>query len=199
MALRITQYGEPVLTKNGKQIKSFDAELKDLAADMLKAMQVHDGIGLAAQQVGIPIRLCLVDLRATQGREDFQYRFDGKRPPLELLMPLVLINPKIEALGKKETIREEGCLSFPEIYGEIVRPETIRAKYQDLNGVHRTLECDGLLSRVIQHEVDHLNGILFIERMERKSLKTIESQLRQLKKSTRAMMNKDKESISPSA
>ncbi len=193
MTLRVTQYGEPVLRKKGKNITRFDARLVELANDMFKSMQVHDGIGLAAQQIGKPIRLCLVDMRVAQRQEVFNYLYDGKKPPLELLMPMALVNPEVDFLGKKETNREEGCLSFPEIYGEIVRPETIRVKFQDLQGVGHTLECDGLLARVIQHEVDHLNGILFIDRMDRKARKKIESPLKKLKKSTLSTFNKPKE------
>ncbi len=193
MTLKVIQYGEPVLRKKGRKIAIFDAQLAALANAMMDSMQVYDGIGLAAQQVGKPIKLCLVDMRVAQRREVFNYIYDGKRPPLELLMPLALINPKVEFLGKKETVREEGCLSFPEIYGEIVRPETIRVKFQDLQGIGHTLECNGLLSRVIQHEVDHLNGILFIDHMDRKSLKKIEGQLKKIKKNTMGALKKKPE------
>ena len=193
MTLQIIQYGEPVLRKKGRKVARFDARLVALANAMLESMQVYDGIGLAAQQVGEPIKLCLVDMRVAQRREVFKYIYDGKRPPLELLMPLVLINPEVEFLGKKETVREEGCLSFPEILGEIIRPETIRVKFQDLQGIGHTLECNGLLSRVIQHEVDHLNGILFIDHMERKALKKIESRLKMLKKNSLATLKKNRE------
>ncbi len=193
MTLRVTQYGEPVLRKKGRKVTRFDGRLMELANGMLEAMQIHDGIGLAAQQVGKPIKMCLVDMRVAQRREVFNYIYDGKRPPLELLMPMALINPKVEFLGKKETLREEGCLSFPKIYGEIVRPESIRVKFHDLQGNGHTLECNGLLSRVIQHEVDHLNGVLFIARMDRKALKKIESQLKKLKKNSLAALKKNQE------
>ena len=198
MILRVAQYGEDVLRIKGEKIQKFDDRLEKFSRCMWETMEAYEGIGLAAPQVSESISLCLVDMRVAQRREIYDYRYDGKRPPIELLMPLVLINPVVKFPGKAETIREEGCLSFPEIYGEVARPETIRVKFQDLKGARHTLECDGLLSRVIQHEVDHLNGILFIDKMDRKVLKPLELPLRRLKKFTiKSLTDKSKEPQKP--
>ncbi len=198
MILRVTQYGDPVLRKKGEKIEQFDARLEEFSRDMWETMGAYDGIGLAAPQVSVSISMCVVDMRVAQQSEVYNYRFDGKQPPIELLMPLVLIHPEIEFLGEAETVREEGCLSFPEIYGEVVRPEAIRVKFQDLKGAHHVLECDGLLGRVVQHEVDHLNGILFIDRMDRKALKPLDRPLKRLKKLTSTFLaEKSKNSAQP--
>ena len=106
-------------------------------------------------------------------------------PPLDLFMPLALANPEIETTPEPTTVCEEGCLSFPEIRGNVVRPDRIRVNFQDLTGQPHELTCTGLLSRCVQHEIDHLNGVLFIERMEKETLAILEAPLRALKKRTR--------------
>ena len=167
MSLRITQYGEAILLQKGKEIVSFDKTLSSLANEMLEAMDEAEGIGLAAQQIGQAIRFCVVDVPE---HPDYPINciLDGKRLASSILMPMALANPVVELLPSDEFFYEEGCLSFPEIRGDVARPECIRVTYQDLDGVKHELECDGLLARCIQHEVDHLNGILFIDRMEKK-------------------------------
>ena len=107
-------------------------------------------------------------------------------------MPISLANPKIECLPSDEFYYEEGCLSFPEIRGDIARPELIRVTYQDLDGAEHTLECDGLLARCIQHEVDHLDGILFIDRMEKKIFAEIKAEVKELKQRTLACLKEGK-------
>ena len=183
MTLRITQYGESILHQKGSPIESFDAELSRLSKDMLEAMHQVEGIGLAAQQVGKALRFCIVDV-PDHPEYPMACIVDGKALSPSLLMPLSLANPEITPLPSDEYYYEEGCLSFPEIRGDVVRPERILVRYQDLDGVRHELECDGLLARCIQHEADHLDGILFTERMEKKVYAEVKAEVQALKKKT---------------
>jgi len=183
MALRIVHYNDPVLRKKGDPVKVFDSALTLLSAQMVATMNTAAGIGLAAQQVGRTLQFCVVDLLGTD--RDFSWELDGGRPPLELFMPLTLVNPVITVLPSDKTVYEEGCLSFPEIRGDVIRPDVIRVNFQDLQGTAHTLLCDGLFSRCIQHEVDHLNGTLFIDRMEKKVRAKLEKDIKELLQKTR--------------
>ena len=189
MALRIVHYNEPVLRTKGEKVTVFDAALKKLADEMIDAMHEAGGIGLAAQQIGRALQLCVVDLRESDA--EFSWSLDGARPPMELFMPLVIANPQIAVPpGTPETVYEEGCLSFPNIRGDVARPDEITVKFQDQHGVPHTLLCDGLFSRCIQHEVDHLNGVLFIERMDKKTRAKIDDEVKALAKETKAATKK---------
>jgi len=183
MALPIVHYNHPILRKKGAKITVFNAVLRDLADAMVQTMHAAEGIGLAAQQVGQAVQLCVVDLRPSESRFDWVY--DGTSPPLELFMPLVLVNPEVTALPKPETVLEEGCLSFPQIRGDVTRPDLITVKFKDVTGHPHTLQCNGLLARCVQHEVDHLNGVLFIDRMDPDALAELTPSLKELKKRTR--------------
>jgi peptide deformylase len=186
--LEIVHYGNPILRKKGKPIEQFDGDLKRLAKDMIEAMRVAEGIGLAAQQVNLALQFCVVDLTGVD--RDFDYQLNGSSLPLDLIMPLVLINPEVMAIPDPVTTCSEGCLSFPEIHGDIDRPDRIEVRFKDLDGHNNQLTCNGLFSRCVQHEVDHLNGILFIDRMRKSSLLEIEQDLKQLKKMTRKRMKR---------
>ncbi len=187
MRLRITQYGEPVLRQPGVEVTEFGAELRALAEHMLETMYAAEGIGLAAQQIDEALMLCVVDVSPPDGtRPDFFWELDGRQPPLDLFMPLVLLNPKVTPEPEPVESMEEGCLSFPDIRGVVERPERIRCDYQDLDGAPHVLLCDGILARCIQHEVDHLNGVLFIDRMTPRVVKKIETRLKKLKRETKA-------------
>ena len=183
MTLRITQYGEHILRQKGSPITSFDDKLTDLANQMLDAMEQADGIGLAAQQIGQAIQFCVVDV-PDHPEYPMTCILDDKPLSPSLLMPIALANPEITPLPSNEYYYEEGCLSFPQIRGEVARPERICVNYHDLDGNQHRLECDGLLARCIQHEVDHLNGILFIDRMEKKTVSEIRQEIRELKERT---------------
>jgi len=188
MALRIVHFNDPVLRKKGAKITTHGASLRKLAQEMIATMHAAAGIGLAAQQVGEPIQLCVVDLRETEA--DFDWELDGAHPPLELFMPMIVTNPEVMAVPKPVESAEEGCLSFPEIRGHVERPEEIAVKYQDEHGTPHVLRCNGLFARCIQHEADHINGVLFIDRMDKATLAELDPLLKALKKETREAAKK---------
>jgi peptide deformylase len=190
MVLPIVHYNDPVLRKKGVKVTAFDAALAKLSSDMIDTMHDAHGIGLAAQQIGLALQLCVIDL--TDADWDFTWELDGSRPPLDLIMPMVIANPEVKKLPSPETVYEEGCLSFPKIRGDVARPDAISVKFQDAQGVPHTLNCDGMLARCIQHENDHLNGVLFIDRMEKKVRTSIDRAVKDLAKAT-----KDKAPASP--
>ncbi len=184
MALKIVHYNEPVLRRKGEKVAAFDSALARLASEMIDTMHEAAGIGLAAQQVGRALQLCVVDLRESDA--SFAYELDGARPPKELFMPMAIANPVLEVgKGVPTEVVEEGCLSFPNIRGDVSRPVAITVRFQDEAGRPHVLSCDGLLSRCIQHEVDHLNGILFIERMNKAARAGVDKAVRALSKQTR--------------
>lgn len=188
MPLKIVHFNEPILRKKGAKVTAFNAALAQLANDMIETMHAAEGIGLAAQQVGQALQLCVIDLRPSEAK--FAWEYDGIRPPLELFMPLALVNPQVTAVPLPTTVYEEGCLSFPGIRGDVVRPDEITVKFQDPAGHPHVLRCNGLLARCVQHEVDHLNGVLYIDRMDKAVLAAIEPELKALKKQTREAAKK---------
>ncbi len=190
--LRVTQYGEPILREKGQPITTFDDHLIELADQMVDTMYAEEGIGLAAQQIGQAIQLCVVDANFEDRPPDYLYQLDGKTPPIDLIMPMALVNPSITPIPEKEEDYEEGCLSFPDIRGIVNRPETIEVRYQDLEGNPHHLRCGGILARVIQHEVDHLNGRLFIDHMTSAELEKIETKIKKLKHQTRDWLKTQK-------
>jgi peptide deformylase len=185
MSLAIVHYNDPVLRKKGEKITVFNGALAKFAEEMIEAMHDARGVGLAAQQVGRALQICVVDLR--QADADFDWRLDGAKPPLELFMPMVVVNPKLTIARKIPTeISEEGCLSFPEIRGDIERAVSVSAEFQDQGGLPHVLTCTGLFARCMLHEVDHLNGVLFIDRMEKPVRDGIKDALKILAKETKA-------------
>jgi peptide deformylase len=184
MLLPIVQYNSPILRQRGAPIANFDSSLVTLVQDMVETMHKANGIGLAAQQVGQALQLCVLDLRLAD--KDFDWDLDGAHPPMDIFMPFAVINPLITVSpGTKPTVYEEGCLSFPEIRGDIYRPDEITVRYQDQFGIGHVMRCNGLLSRCVQHEADHLNGTLFIDRMEKAVRLGIERPIRELARHTR--------------
>ena len=185
MSLRIVHYNDPVLRKKGARVATFDAELRTFAKDMVKTMHQAGGIGLAAQQVDRALQLCVVDLRESDA--DYGWELDGAHPPVDLFMPMVIANPVITIeKGTPTEVVEEGCLSFPEIRGDVKRPVAITVKFQDEHGVPHVLRCDDLLARCIQHEADHLNGILFIDHMTKKTFAHIDEAVKTLAQETKS-------------
>lgn len=195
MRLRVTQYGEPILRKKGAEIPEtdFDDELAALADDMVETMYEEEGIGLAAQQIGLALQLCVVDVRPPEGVEvPFDYKFDGKKPPLDLIMPMALANPKVSIIDKTVSEYEEGCLSFPDVRGRVTRAVGVRCEFQDVEGNPHVIEADGLLGRCILHEVDHLNGVLFIDTMDKRDLRKMESRIKRIKRGSRDFLKSQK-------
>ena len=186
MILDIVKYGNPVLRQKGERVESINSEITKLIDDMLETMQSAHGIGLAAQQIGQALQLATVDIT---GVDDRPSRMEIKSETVdpEDYMPLILFNPEWTAVGETTETGPEGCLSFPEIYGDVNRPEEIEVKAMNEKGDEIKFRCGGLLSRAIQHEYDHLHGILFIDRMDglvRSNLKSdIESVQAETKKS----------------
>ena len=147
--LEIFKLGSETLRKEAKRISKVDNQIRNLAKDMLQSMYSAKGIGLAGPQVGISKELLVIDINFEDSAAE----------------PLILINPEITAFGSTLTTYEEGCLSIPGIYLNVVRPSTIKLKFRDEMGRPRKMNADGLLARCIQHEVDHLKGVLFVDRV----------------------------------
>lgn len=166
MILEILAYPDPRLALKAEEIKEITPEIRTLAADMLETMYENDGIGLAAPQVGHPIRLVVMDLSGPEKRE----------------APQVFINPTLELLGEKRKA-EEGCLSVPGYRNDVMRYEQALLKAMDLDGNPIETEAEDLFSICIQHECDHLEGVLFIDRVGRLKRSLYDSRLKkQLKK-----------------
>jgi len=183
MILPILQYGDPILRAKGRQIEQIDDRIRELAANMIETMHAAHGVGLAAQQVGEDLQLTVLDVSAVEDRPSM-LKVDGTDVDPKTTMPLVLINPDIELLGETE-VGVEGCLSFPEITGDIERAQSVRVRAQNLEGGTIEFEAGGLLARAIQHEHDHLHGILFIDRMRSAAKAALSSRLRRLQKEAR--------------
>jgi len=163
MILDIVQYGESVLRKKCTTITKVDSALEQLANDMIETMVDADGVGLAAPQIGKDIRLAVVDVSHDPECVSF-FKVDGEDADLKDHMPLVFMNPELELSGPKEA-ENEGCLSIQEIRAKVKRPSVVKASLPQLDGSVKVIETDGLLARAIQHEVDHLFGILFTDRL----------------------------------
>jgi peptide deformylase len=183
MILPILEYGDPILRAKGKPIDNIDDRIRELAANMIETMHAANGVGLAAQQVGEALQLTVLDVSLVEDRPS-TLKVDGKDVDPKAAMPLVLINPEIELHGAAET-GVEGCLSFPEITGDIERANTVSVRAQTLEGGTIEIEATGFLARAIQHEGDHLNGILFIDRMNSAAKAALSSRLKRLQKETR--------------
>ncbi len=184
MILSIFQYGDPILRTKGKQIEKIDNHIRELVASMIETMHAAHGVGLAAQQVGKALQLTVLDVSEVEDRASTM-KLNGKEVDPKASMPLVLINPEIEVAGGASEIGTEGCLSFPEITGEIERAKSIIVHAQTLEDDKIDIEASGLLARAVQHEVDHLNGILFIDRMNSAAKAALSSRLKRLQKETK--------------
>jgi peptide deformylase len=183
MILSISQYGDPILRVKGKRIEKIDDHIRELAANMIETMHAANGVGLAAQQVGEALQLTVLDVSQVEDRPSTM-KLNGEDVDPKTVMPVVLINPEIEIGGATET-GTEGCLSFPEITGQIERGKSIIARAQTVEGDMLAIQASGLLARAIQHEVDHLNGILFIDRMNSAAKAALSSRLKRLQKETK--------------
>jgi peptide deformylase len=188
MILEVKKYGHPTLRQKGARVERITPDLKRLIADMFETMRERHGVGLAAQQVGQALQLTVIDVREVTDRPS-TLELNGKPAGVSEIMPLVLINPEIKPFGES-VAGGEGCLSFPEIYGEIPRPASVDVKALDEKLKLVEFRAGGLLSRVVQHEIDHLNGILFIDRMAKKTKDELREQLDALQAATKADLQK---------
>jgi peptide deformylase len=159
--LEVLLYGHPVLREKSVPVESFDESLRDLAAQMQRSMIMERGVGLAAPQVGRRVRLLLAeDDRGGRTRT------------------LTLVNPEIVKASREQDTHNEGCLSLPELFADVKRPVEITVRYQDLDGVDHELTDDGFLARIIQHEYDHLEGVLFVDHLSALKRKLIARKLK---------------------
>lgn len=146
---------DPRLKNISKPVEKVDAGVRKLLDEMLETMYAQNGIGLAAIQVGVAKRILIMDL----GRGSKRYPESGEGKP----NPLFLVNPEIISASEEQSPYDEGCLSFPGQYAEVWRPKEVKVKYLDYHGKEKILEADGLLATCVQHEMDHLNGITFVD------------------------------------
>jgi peptide deformylase len=193
MRLPVRQYGDPILRTKGKRIERLDDRIRELAQNMIETMQAAKGVGLAAQQIGEAIQLTVLDVSQVEERPSTM-RLNGKDVDPKTAMPLILLNPEL-TLSRETSIGTEGCLSFPEITGDIERSDSVTARGETLEGELIEVEATGLLARALQHEVDHLNGILFIDRMSSAAKVSWASRLKRMQKETQRNHGRDARSL----
>ena len=185
--LEIVQCGNPVLREKGRRIDHVTPELCQLADDMIETMRAANGIGLAAQQVGRVLMLTVIDSTASELPSELL--INGQPQDLAAWMPLALVNP-ILSNPEGEQIASEGCLSVPDVTADIRRAAKITVRAQKLDEKEIAFDCTGLLARAVQHEVDHLNGILFIDRMDAATRASFAGKIKKLQKETQAKLGK---------
>jgi peptide deformylase len=178
MILEITQYGDPILRKKCRPITEINDDLKELAQNMIETMVDAEGVGLAAPQVNQDIQMAVVDVSHDPSCISF-LKVNGEDAQLADIMPLVFINPTLELDGPKES-EQEGCLSIHDIRANVKRPTIVKATLPQLDGSVLVVESDGLLARALQHECDHLSGILFTDRISAAAKVSIKRKLRRL-------------------
>ncbi len=162
---------DPLLRQVSKPVERVDSDLQRLADDMLETMYDAPGIGLAAIQIGVARRMLVIDV-AREGEEK---------------QPLVFINPEIVSSSDERSVYEEGCLSIPDYYAEVERPATVGVRYLDRDGKEQTMEADSLLATCLQHEIDHLNGVLFIDHISRLKREMVVKKFTKAAKTTKAL------------
>jgi peptide deformylase len=178
MIREIVQYGHPVLRQRCRPVTAVDEALFQLVEDMFETMVEAHGVGLAAPQVGEDIRLAVVDVSHDPECVSM-LTVNGVEAPLESIMPLVFINPEL-TYGQEKEFGVEGCLSIRGIRAEVRRPMTVKARLPQLDGSVLEIESDGLLARVLQHEIDHLNGVLFVDRLSAVGKVSMRNRLKRL-------------------
>jgi len=188
MNLPIVKYGHPTLRQKGARIEKITPVIEQLISDMFDTMRAAKGVGLAAQQVAQALQLCVLDVRGIEDRPS-TLELAGRPADPAAYMPLVLINPELKPLGAA-VAGPEGCLSFPELFADITRPEGLQVSALNAKGEPIQFRCGGLLAKAIQHEWDHLQGILFIDRMSIKSKDELKSELDALMAETREKLTR---------
>ncbi|NTU67413.1 MAG: peptide deformylase [Chlorobiaceae bacterium] len=162
MIVPINTYSDPVLSLKAKPLKGLDPSIGELIGNMFESMRNAEGIGLAAPQIGVSLRVLVLDLSCMESHRDAK--------------PMVVINPRIIGV-KGRNVMDEGCLSVPGVMGEVLRPSAINLHYRDEHFEEHTAEFSGMLSRALQHEIDHLDGTLFVDRMEKRDRRKIQKEL----------------------
>ena len=180
MSLAICKYGNPILRKKAEKITEITPEIQALVKEMQETMYKENGVGLAAEQVGKSIALFLIDIPKESDTDA-----DGQRENPEIEMPLVCMNPEIKGHTDDIQVGPEGCLSFPDIYADVERWYEVDAEFMDLEGNTKTIHAKGLLARALQHELDHLNAVLFVDRMSPVKKVTLAGKLKRLAKQTK--------------
>jgi len=180
MEMHIATYGDPVLRTKGARVEKITDETRLLAAEMIETMNAAHGVGLAAQQVGYALQIAIIDVSGVEDRPSVM-RVGGQEVNLEDWMPLILLNPEVQP-GQEKEPGTEGCLSFPEISAQIQRARIVNVKARLLDGRDVEFEAEGFLARAIQHEADHLNGILFIDRMNSATKASLSGRLKKMSK-----------------
>lgn len=178
--LKIETYGSDVLREKAVAVEEVDGELRALAENMVATMHAENGIGLAAEQVGRREAICVVDVPV-----EFDLDPQGQRLNPGVPMPLVLINPEITESSQEEDVYDEGCLSFPGISLPIRRPVSVSVRYTDLKGERNEVALNGLLARAVQHEMDHLDGVLIIDRAPKLKRLAVAGKIKRLEEQTR--------------
>ena len=158
----IVNYGNEILETPTEKVTEFGDDLVNFVDEMISTMKESNGVGLAAPQVNDSRRICIVDMELAEG-----FVYDGEKAVTTDYYPLVLINPEIKVVSEAKSVMNEGCLSFPGVSLEVKRPSIIKLTFQDIEGNNRIIECAGGLARCIQHEVDHLDGVLFHSRAKK--------------------------------
>ncbi len=179
------------MRKKGERVRAVTPAIKELVANMFETMYEARGIGLAAQQVGEAVQITVIDVRAASAERPSTLELDGKPAKVEDFMPLTLINPEVKAAGEPVS-GPEGCLSFPEVYADILRPEAVDVVATNEKGKRIEFRCGGLLARAVQHETDHLNGILFIDRMDSATKNELKPEIDAIQTETKAGLQQEK-------
>ena len=188
MKLPIHQYGDPILRRKGARVEKLTPEIKKFVADMFDTMYDARGVGLAAQQVGQALQITVIDVRGIKDRPSTMH-IDGQPVDPEAHMPLVLINPELKP-GQDTTKGPEGCLSFPEVFADVIRPAEVDVTAMNDKGETYSFRAGGLLAKAVQHEFDHLQGILFIDRMSSETKRELKSELDELADETKTELKK---------
>ncbi len=185
MIREIVQYGHPVLRQRCRPVTTVDDELVELVADLLETMVDANGVGLAAPQVGEDLRLAVIDVSYDPECVSF-LKVNGEETDLEAIMPLIFINPEL-VFGQEKEFGMEGCLSIHGVRAEVRRPLAVKATLPQLDGSVLVIETDGLLARALQHEIDHLNGVLFVDRLPAVAKVSMKNRLKRLLDEERPM------------
>jgi len=179
MSLEIRIYGDEILREASVPVEKVDDEVRGLADEMIKTMREENGVGLAAEQIGRTEAICVVEIPAEYDTDE-----NGERINPDVTMPLVLVNPELIEASKGTDVAEEGCLSFPGIYAPVQRHVEVKVKYLDLEGREQVLHLKKFVARAVQHEMDHLKGVLLVDRMSQIKKIALRGQLKRMRQET---------------